>query len=107
MAMAGLYEFWRDPAVAADDDPAAWWMTCTIITTEATDAAGRIHPRMPLAIAPDHYDEWLDPTHQDPDELRALLTTPAHGHLDARAVSTAVNDVRNNGEHLLDAADAG
>ena len=62
---------------------------------------------MPLAIAPDHYDEWLDPTHHDPDELRALLTTPAHGHLDARAVSTAVNDVRNNGEHLLDAADAG
>lgn len=44
MAMAGLYEFWRDPAVAADDDPAAWWATCTIITTEATDAAGRVHP---------------------------------------------------------------
>ncbi|MFG2888237.1 SOS response-associated peptidase [Streptomyces sp. NPDC048248] len=107
MAMAGLYEFWRDPAVAADDDPAAWCVSCTIITTEARDAAGRIHPRMPLAIASDHYDEWLDPTHHDPDELRALLTTPAHGHLDARAVSTAVNDVRNNGEHLLDAADAG
>lgn len=44
MAMAGLYEFWRDPAVTDGDDPAAWWATCTVITTEATDAAGRVHP---------------------------------------------------------------
>ncbi|WP_078871818.1 SOS response-associated peptidase [Streptomyces sp. NRRL S-337] len=105
MAMAGLYEFWRDPDVA-DDDPAAWWTTCTIITTEATDAAGRVHPRMPLAIAPTHYDAWLDPAHQDPEELRALLTTPADGHLNARAVSPAVNDVRNNGPQLLEDAPA-
>ncbi|MFF2469256.1 hypothetical protein [Streptomyces mirabilis] len=39
---------------------------------------------MPLALTPDHYDSWLDPHHQDPDELRALLTQPADGHLDAR-----------------------
>lgn len=59
MALAGLYEYWRDPAVKQDDDPGAWLMTCTIITTEATeatDAAGRVHPRMPLALTPDHYD---------------------------------------------------
>ncbi len=37
-------------------------MTCTI-TTEATDAGGRVHPRMPLALTPDHYDAWLDPAH--------------------------------------------
>jgi putative SOS response-associated peptidase YedK len=103
MALAGLYEYWRDPAVTQDDDPAAWLMTCTIITTEATDAAGRVHPRMPLALTEDHYEAWLDPTHQDPDELRALLGQPAGGHLDARPVSTAVNNVRNNGPHLLDA----
>ncbi|MEV0375889.1 SOS response-associated peptidase [Streptomyces sp. NPDC050636] len=102
MALAGLYEFWRDPAVSESDDSGAWWSTCTIITTEATDAAGRVHPRMPLAIAPDDWSAWLDPTHEDADELRALLAAPAAGHLDARAVSTAVNDVRNNGPHLLD-----
>lgn len=100
MALAGLYEFWRDPAVE-DDAPGAWWTTCTIITTEATDAAGRVHPRMPLAIAPADWGAWLDPAHEDPGELRALLTAPAAGHLAARAVSTAVNDVRNNGPHLL------
>ncbi|MEU1039655.1 SOS response-associated peptidase [Streptomyces sp. NPDC005907] len=102
MALAGLYEYWRDPAVEQDDDPAAWLMTCTIITTEATDAAGRVHPRMPLALTPDHYDAWLDPHHRDPDELRSLLGRPADGHLETRPVTTAVNSVRNNGPQLLD-----
>ncbi|MFF3208437.1 SOS response-associated peptidase [Streptomyces sp. NPDC002962] len=104
MALAGLYEYWRDPAVKHDDDPNAWLLTCTIITTEATDAAGRVHPRMPLALTPDHYDTWLDPTHQDPHDLRALLGQPAGGHLDARPVSTMVNNVRNNNPHLVDEA---
>ncbi|WCD90513.1 Putative SOS response-associated peptidase YedK [Streptomyces xanthophaeus] len=104
MAMAGLYEFWRDPAVADDEDPAAWWTTCTVITTEATDAAGRIHPRMPLTVAADDYETWLDPSHEDTHDLRALLAAPAEGRLDVRAVTTAVNSVRNNGPELLDDA---
>ncbi|MEU3793840.1 SOS response-associated peptidase [Streptomyces fructofermentans] len=102
MAMAGLYEYWRDPEVKQDDDPAAWLTTCTILTTEATDAAGRIHPRMPLALTPDHYEAWLDPHHQDPDDLRALLSQPAEGRLTTRPVSPMVNSVRNNGPRLLD-----
>ncbi|MFF0852993.1 SOS response-associated peptidase [Streptomyces sp. NPDC003280] len=102
MALAGLYEYWRDPAVTQDDDPAAWLMTCTIITTEATDAAGHVHPRMPLALNENHYEAWLDPAHQDQEDLRALLDRPAGGRLDALPVSTAVNNVRNNGPQLLD-----
>ncbi|MEV7687764.1 SOS response-associated peptidase [Streptomyces bungoensis] len=102
MALAGLYAYWRDPDVEDDGDPAAWLTTCTIITTEATDAAGRIHPRMPLALAPDHYDAWLDPHRDDADGLRALLTRPAAGHLDARPVSTAVNSTGNDGPELLE-----
>jgi putative SOS response-associated peptidase YedK len=102
LALAGLYEYWRDPAVAGDDDPGAWLTTCTVITTDATDAAGRIHPRMPLALAPDHYDVWLDPAHQDPGELLGLLSEPAGGRLDVRPVSPAVNDVHHNGPRLLE-----
>ncbi|MFF9094253.1 SOS response-associated peptidase [Streptomyces sp. NPDC014802] len=102
LALAGLYEYWRNPEIKNDDDPAAWLVTCTIITTEATDAAGRVHPRMPLALTPDHYSAWLDPHHDDTEELRALLTQPADGNLNARPVTTAVNDTRNNGAHLVD-----
>lgn len=50
----------------------------------------------------DHYDAWLDPRRQDADQLRALLTPPAGGHLKARPVTTAVNGVRNNGPELLE-----
>ncbi|MCQ4080282.1 SOS response-associated peptidase [Streptomyces sp. RB6PN25] len=34
MAMAGLYEFWRDRTLP-DDHPRAWWVTCAVITTDA------------------------------------------------------------------------
>ncbi|MFI0813373.1 SOS response-associated peptidase family protein [Streptomyces echinatus] len=93
------------PGPVAKAGSAAWLMTCTILTTEATeatDAAGPVHPRMPLALTEDHDEAWLDPTHQDPDELRALLGRPTDGHLDTRPVFTAVDNVRNNGPHLLD-----
>jgi putative SOS response-associated peptidase YedK len=100
MAMAGLYEFWRDPT-RPEDDPLAWLTTTTVITTQAKDDAGRVHDRMPLAITASGFDAWLDPAHTDPAELRHLLHTPADGHLTVRPVSTAVNSVRNNGPDLL------
>ncbi|MFC5885245.1 SOS response-associated peptidase [Kitasatospora sp. CM 4170] len=100
MVMAGLYEFWRDRSVP-EDDPAAWLATATIITTDATDAAGRVHDRMPLTIGPADLDAWLDPEHTDPVGLRGLLHTPAGGELLLRPVSTDVNSVRNNGADLL------
>ncbi|MFI9272139.1 SOS response-associated peptidase [Kitasatospora sp. NPDC052896] len=100
MAMAGLYEFWRDPT-RPDDDPLAWLTSTTIITTQATDDAGRVHDRMPLAIDSRDFDAWLDPDLTDPAQLRPLLHTPADGHLTVRPVSIAVNSVRNNGPALL------
>ena len=99
MSMAGLYELWRDPAQRNDSD--AWVATCTIITTEATDAAGRVHPRMPLTVAAEHWQDWLNPAHQDVADLRALLEQPAAGHLAVQPVSTAVNSVRNNSPELI------
>ncbi|MDH6133747.1 putative SOS response-associated peptidase YedK [Kitasatospora sp. MAA4] len=101
LVMAGLYEFWRDHT-RPDDDPLAWLTTTTIITTRATDSAGRVHDRMPLAIDGADTDAWLDPARTDPAELHRLLHTPGGGELTVRPVSTAVNSVRNNGPELLD-----
>ncbi len=47
LVMAGIYEIWRDPTKDRDDDT-AWLRTCSVITTQATDAAGHIHDRMPM-----------------------------------------------------------
>jgi len=99
LAMAGLYEFWRDPATPAGADP--WLWSCTVITTEGTDDVGRLHDRMPMLVEPVGWDRWLDPRPADPAELHALLVPAAPGRLAAYAVSTQVNDVRNNGPELI------
>src|SRR4051812_24088655 len=103
MAMAGLYEIWRDPT-RDEDDPQRFLWTCTVLTTTAEDAVGHIHDRMPLLVEPDRYAAWLDPSHADVD-LKKLLVPAAPGRLEAYPVSTAVNSVRNNGPDLLDPLD--
>jgi len=100
MAMAGLYEFWRDPALA-EDDPDAWLTTYAIITTAAEPGLDRIHDRQPLVLEPADWDDWLDPGASDLTRVKAHLEFSAPGRFDAHPVSTAVNSSRNNGAQLL------
>jgi putative SOS response-associated peptidase YedK len=100
LAMAGLYEIWRDPA-KDEDDPSRFRWTCTVLTTSAEDSLGHIHDRMPLMLTRDRYDEWLDPTQHDRDDLLALLQPAAPGRLEAFPVSTLVSNVKNNGPELV------
>jgi putative SOS response-associated peptidase YedK len=106
LAFAGLYELWRDPAVAREDED-AWLWTATIITTSAPDELGMIHDRMPMIIDPGRWADWLDPANTDTADLRALLVPAAASGLATYPVSTAVNSVRNNGPHLIDPVAAG
>lgn len=101
LAMAGIYEFWRDPDKARDDD-SAWLRTCSIITTRATDAVGHIHDRMPMVVPSELWGAWLDPRHTDPDSALELLTVTESDLLEAYAVSTDVNSVRNNDPSLVE-----
>lgn len=109
LAMAGLYELWRDPHRDADD-PAAWRWTTVVLTTSATDTLGRIHGRMPLLVPADAYDTWLTTEDADAERLKELLVPalavgegrPAGDDLVAYPVSTTVNNVRNNGPELVD-----
>lgn len=100
LAMAGLYEIWRDRSVPEDAEGAFRW-TCTIITTEATDALGRIHDRMPLLVDHDSRAAWLDPRHTVTD-LSALLTPAQQSGLTAFPVSPAVGNVANDGPELVE-----
>jgi putative SOS response-associated peptidase YedK len=101
LAMAGLYEIWRDPT-KAEDDPDRFRWTCTILTTTAQDDLGRIHDRAPLLVERDKYAAWLDPTVSDPAALEGLLVPAAPGRLEAFPVSTLVNNVKNNGPELVE-----
>ena len=102
IAFAGVYEFWRDPALHADD-PGAWLVTYAIVTTAAEPGLAAVHDRMPLVLPPDRWDDWLDPQQRDPDTVRALLAPPVAGRFVAVPVSTRVNAVGNNDAALLDA----
>jgi putative SOS response-associated peptidase YedK len=98
LAMAGLYEIWRDPTKSDDDEDRFRW-TCTVITTDAEDAVGHIHDRMPLMVERERWHEWLDPT--TPGDT-SLLVPAAPGRLEAYAVPTLVSNVRNNGPELVE-----
>ena len=99
LAMAGLYEIWRDPTKDADAPDRFRW-TSTIITTDAEDAMGHIHDRMPLMVERDRWDAWLDPRVAGA-ELLDLLRPAAPGRLDAFPVSRLVSNVANNGPELI------
>lgn len=98
LAMAGLYEIWRDPD-RDDDDPDRFLWTCTVLTTDAEDSLGHIHDRMPLMVERDRWETWLDP--RVPGDLD-LLVPAAPGRLEAYPVSTLVSNVRNNGPELIE-----
>jgi putative SOS response-associated peptidase YedK len=95
LSMAGLYEFWRDGE--ADE----WLITYTILTTSAPDDLGHLHDRTPMMIEPEAVEAWLDPAPRPTDDLLGLLVPAVPGRLDAWPVSTAVNNVRNNGPELV------
>ncbi|MDX6371435.1 MAG: hypothetical protein QOD98_423 [Nocardioidaceae bacterium] len=103
LAMAGLYEIWRDPTKDDDADDRFLW-TCTVITTDAEDDVGMIHDRMPLMVERDRWAAWLDPR-TDKDSVLDLLVPAAPGRLEAHPVSTMVNAVKNNGPELVEPLD--
>ena len=97
IGVAGLYEFWRSRG-SEDGD---WLVTFTILTTSAEGQDGRLHDRAPWLVAREHLDAWLDPAPHPREELFALLQPATPGRLQAWPVSTAVNNVRNNGPELV------
>jgi len=102
VALAGLYEFWKDPS-KADADPERWLVSTTIITRPARPDLAHIHDRQPLMLRRADWDAWLDPA-VGLDGARDLLgSTPPE--IVATPVSTQVNAVANNGPQLVEPDD--
>lgn len=101
LALAGLWEIWRDPERAAGD-PDAWLRTCVIVTTDANDVLAPIHDRMPVVLAEDAWDTWLDPANDDVEVLGRLLRPAPADWFEVYEVSTRVNRPANNDPSLLE-----
>jgi putative SOS response-associated peptidase YedK len=54
LALAGLWEKWRDPATSEDV------LSCTIIVTGASAWMTPYHDRMPALLRPEDFDAWLN-----------------------------------------------
>lgn len=96
-AIAGLWERWQGPDGAELE-------TCSLLTTEANEALRPLHDRMPVLLAPEAWEPWLDPALEAPDPLLPLLA-PApsgpSGRLVFHAVSDRVNRVQNDDPELV------
>jgi putative SOS response-associated peptidase YedK len=97
-AFAGLWDSWR-PVKGSDEGRL---VSCTIITTDANEAIRPIHDRMPVVLPPGAWAEWLDPANDDVDDLARLLVPAPKELVTLTPVRTDVNDVRNDGPHLVE-----
>jgi putative SOS response-associated peptidase YedK len=94
LALAGLWATWRDPESGEE------LFTCTILTTSANDLMESVHHRMPVILAPEDWDAWLDANNTDTDELAKLLVPAPEEMLTLWPVDPAVGNVRNNRPEL-------
>ncbi len=96
LAFAGLWENW-----SGDGEEIR---SCTILTTEANKVVGEIHHRMPVILAPENYEMWLDPDLHDADRLTPLPTPYPSEALEAYPVSRFVNNPSNDDERCVEPA---
>jgi putative SOS response-associated peptidase YedK len=94
LAIAGL---WTTNKHA---DPTGPVETCTILTTSANKLMSTIHHRMPVLLAPETWDTWLDPELDDVETLARLLVPAPDDLLQLWPVDPAVNSFRSNGPDL-------
>ncbi len=92
--VAGLWENW----MGADGSEME---SAVIITTAANEKISKIHQRMPVVIAPDNYESWLNCQSGKTDEVAELLKPAANSLFKLQKVSTRVNNPQNGGPELL------
>lgn len=75
--------------------------SCALLTTKPNGIVGPVHDRMPVVLGREAEGAWLDPA-AEPGDLMPLLVPAPDALLSAREVGDAVNDVREDGPHLLE-----
>jgi putative SOS response-associated peptidase YedK len=95
LAFAGLWETWTGPNGEELE-------TATIVTTAANRTLRPIHDRMPVILAPEAFDLWLDTSNVDATTAAALIQPAREDLLEAYEISTAVNRTANDNPKLVE-----
>lgn len=93
-AMAGLWEKWSPPQGSP-------LLTCTIITTEANSLLEPLHHRMPVILKPEETATWLDPSQQNPAQIKYLLKPYPSEDMEYYTVSSLVNSPSNTSPDII------
>ena len=101
LVFAGLWERWRPKDEDGNYIEDELVESCTILTCGPNEEMSAVHNRMPVLLPPAVWDDWLSPG-TDLGLIESLLKPAPDGFLELRPVSTSVNNVRNNGAHLLE-----
>ncbi len=94
-AFAGLWETWENGATGQKIH------SCSIVTTRANEAVQPLHERMPVLVAPENYDLWLDRNIQDLEAVKRLLEPPPSDWLEICKVGTEVNNPANDTQEII------
>ncbi|MDE1971609.1 MAG: SOS response-associated peptidase [Hyphomicrobiales bacterium] len=94
LALAGLWETWIGPNGEEID-------SAVIVTTQANRTLAAIHGRMPVIVAPEAFDFWLDCGKVDATAAAALIAPVPDGRLECYEVSPAVNRAANDFPELI------
>jgi putative SOS response-associated peptidase YedK len=86
--------------VPGSDEPQ---ITCALITNAAAGPLTAVHDRMPVVLADDAHDAWLDRALKDPARAATLARDSqrpdAFTHFPVRKL---VNSTRNDGPELIE-----
>ena len=102
-ALAGLYEWWADPAKDAKD-PSRWLLSATTLTKHTAPELAHIHDRNPVLLSPDTFEAWLDPHIEGDEDLLAAVSNDSDvvaGEAEFYKVGAEVGKVSNNSASLI------
>lgn len=93
-ALAGIWE-------STLSDNGSEVETVAILTVAAGSDMAKLHGREPVVIDPENYTQWLEADERDTHLIDPMLVARRAGFWTATPVSTDVNNVRNEGVHLI------
>lgn len=98
-AFAGLWDDWESKGVSSL--PGLPGLTsCTLITTDANEDVGEVHPRMPVVLRKERMWDWL--VEDKPKALQAMLKPLPSGSLSRVEVSRDVNSPAIDAPYLTE-----
>ena len=100
LPMAGLMSWWHEPGAGEDEE---WHLTATILTRESAGMMEPLHARMPVFMADELLEDWIDPGTTG-DRLLVDAVSDASVAISEQLTEYVVEPLKGDGPELLEPA---